>query len=138
MHRLRGNQLATLTIVLVVSALLLVAARGGGATRLHLRSPASSWEGLVGGPRPQVALGQRMIVVLRTPSLSTHMARSPGATRAQQVAWTRTALAAQGKLIRRLAASGVVVRPEFRYTRVLDGFSAPLNGPALALLEDDR
>jgi len=138
MHRLRGNQLATLTIVLVVSVLLLVAAGGGGATRLHLRAPASSWEGLVGGPRPQVALGQRMIVVLRGPSLSTHLARSPGATRAEQAAWTRTALAGQGALIRRLAASGVIVRPEFRYARVLDGFSAPLNGPALALLENDR
>src|SRR5205807_255908 len=123
--RLRSNQLATLTIVCVASALLLVAAGGGGATRLHLRAPASSWEGLVGGPRPQVALGQRMVVVLRAPSLSTG-----GSTKA--------ALASQQRLLDRLTASGVGVRPEFRYTRVLNGFSAPLDGAALSLLEADK
>ena len=139
MPRLRGNQLATLTIVLVVSALLVAVAGGGRAARLHLRTPASSWEVLVGGPRPQVALGQRMVIVLRAPSLSTQLALKGGAaTHRNQVRWTRAAYSSQSKVIARLAESGVVVRPEFRYARVLNGFAAPLDGPALALLQGDR
>lgn len=137
MRLLRGNQLATLTIVLVASALLVAAAGGGRAAKLHLRVTASSWEGLVGGPRPQVALGQRVIVVLRAPSLATHLAGG-SATPAEQKAWTRAAYAAQRTLLTRLAAAGVAVRPEFRYARVLNGFSAPLDGAALALLEEDK
>jgi subtilisin family serine protease len=136
--RLRGNQLATLTIVLVVSALLVAAAGRGRATRLHLRTPASSWEGLVGGPRPQVALGQRMIVVLRSPSLSTRLARDPKAGPAEQKQWTKDALSSQRAVFDRLAAVGIDVRPEFRYTRVLNGFAAPLDGAALAQLEADK
>jgi hypothetical protein len=138
MPRLRGNQLATLTLVLVVSALLVAATGRGRATRLHLRSAASTWEGLVGGPRPQVALGQRMIVVLRAPSLAARLARSPNAGPAEQIQWTKDALASQRRVFERLAAAGVGVRTEFRYTRVLNGFAAPLDGAALALLEAEK
>ena len=134
----RRNQLATLTVVAVASALLLVAVGGRGATRLHLRAPASSWEGLVGGPRPQVALGQRAIVVLRAPSLSTHVEHAgPAAAAADRRRWTKAAYAAQRNLLARLAARGVVVRPEFRYARVLNGFSAALDGAALSILDAD-
>src|SRR2546422_411403 len=126
---LRGNQLTTLTIVLVASALLVTAAGGGRAARLQLRGSASSWGGLVGAPRPQVALGQRAIVVLRAPSLSTHLAGGAAPPSAQK-RWTRAAYATQRALLTKLAAAGVVIHPEFRYARVLNGFSAPLDGAA--------
>ncbi|MFN2468760.1 MAG: S8 family serine peptidase [Gaiellaceae bacterium] len=136
MRLLRGNQLGTLTIVAVASALLLVAAGGGGVGELVLRTPASTWRGLVGGPRPQVALGQRMIVVLRGPSLAARVGRAGGhAGTARQRRWTNAVLVGQQQLLARLAARGVRLRPEFRYARVLNGFSAPLDARALSLLE---
>lgn len=136
---LRGNQLVTLTVVLIAAALLFAATGGGSATPLKLRTPAASWQGLVGAPRPQVALGQRMIVVLRSPSLSTRLRRAGvAAAPISQRRWTSAAYASQRQLLSRLAASGVQVRPEYRYARVLNGFSAPLDGRALSLLDADR
>lgn len=136
--RLRGNHIATLAVVVVASALLLAASGGGGAARLRLRAPASSWQGLVGGPRPQVALGQRMVVVLRSPSLAARVRHAGlAAAAADQRRWTAEAYAEQRALLARMGASGVNVRPEFRYARVMNGFSAPLDGRALSLLEAD-
>lgn len=138
MRLLPVNQLVTLTIVVVASALLLTVEGGGGTTRLHLRAPAASWQGLVGAPRPAVALGQRMVVVLRSPSLATRLRHAGLAADARdQRRWTSAALASQRQVLARLAASGVQVRPEFRYARVLNGFSAPLDGRALSLLDAD-
>src|SRR5919201_6110486 len=79
-----------------------------------------------------------MIVVLRAPSLSTHV-REAGraAAPADQRRWTRAAYASQRAVLKRLTAAGVVIRPEFRYARVLNSFAAPLDGGALALLEAD-
>ena len=138
MRLLRGNQLGTLTIVAIASALLLVAAGGGGARELALRAAASSWRGLVGGPRPQVAVGQRMIVVLRSPSLAVRVGRAGlQADPARERRWTSIALTAQRRLLARLAAHGVRLRPEYRYARVLNGFSAAVDARALSLLEAD-
>jgi subtilisin family serine protease len=134
--RLRPNQLAILSIAIVACALLLALVRGGGAARLHLRAPAATWEGLVGASRPPVALGQRMIVILRRPSLSTHVAHAGLAvTASAQRRWTSAAFRSQQAVFRRLLAAGIQVRPEYRYGRVLNGFSAPLDGAALSLLE---
>src|SRR4029453_9507734 len=52
-----------------------------------------------------------------------------------QVRWPAAALAAQQQLIARLGAAGLRLRPEFSYTRVLSGFSAPLDARAIALLQ---
>jgi minor extracellular serine protease Vpr len=49
--------------------------------------------------------------------------------------WHAAAQAAQQQLIARLGAAGLRLRPEFSYTRVLSGFSAPLDARAIALLE---
>src|ERR687888_246089 len=92
--------------------------------------------GLVAAPRPRVALGQRMIVVLRGPSLADRVARAGGlATEKQERRWTAAALAAQNVLISRLGVQGVRIRTEFRYARVLNGFAAALDARALSLLE---
>jgi subtilisin family serine protease len=96
----------------------------------------ASWSGLLGGPRPEVSVGQRMIVVLRTPSLAQRVVRAGGrASEADQRAWHAAAQAAQQQLIARLGAEGLRLRPEFSYTRVLSGFSAPLDARAIALLQ---
>jgi subtilisin family serine protease len=97
---------------------------------------ASAWQGLVGSERPEVAVGERVIVVLDGPSLAQRVARAGGlASGLQQRRWTAAALAAQQQLIAELAIQGVQVRPTYTYTRVLAGFSAVLDARAVALLE---
>src|SRR5919199_1484936 len=129
------GQPAALALLALAATLVLVAAGGGGAGRPAPRV-VSSWQGLAGGPRPRVALGQRMLVVLRSPSLADRVARARGlATEKQERSWTAAALASQNVLISRLAVQGVRIRTEFRYARVLNGFSAALDARALSLLE---
>src|SRR5918999_3914321 len=97
---------------------------------------ASAWSGLVGSERPDVAVGDRVIVVLNGPSLAQRVARAGGlASSAQQRRWAAAALAAQQQLIAELALQGIPLRPEFTYTRVLAGFSAVLDARAIAVLE---
>jgi hypothetical protein len=131
----RLAQLALLGLVAVAAAVVVVAVlaeRGGDKPGVE----RTSWSGLVGGPRPEVAVGQRMIVVLRTPSLADRVARAGGlASEAQHHRWQSAALAAQQQLIAQLGAAGLRLRPEFSYTRVLSGFSAPLDARAIALIQ---
>jgi hypothetical protein len=97
---------------------------------------ASAWQGLVGSERPEVAVGERVIVVLDGPSLAQRVERAGGvASAVRQRRWTAAALAAQQQLIAELAFQGIRVTPEFTYTRVLAGFSAVLDARAVALLE---
>ncbi|MGZ4388967.1 MAG: S8 family serine peptidase, partial [Gaiellaceae bacterium] len=101
-------------------------------------APASvpvSWRGLVGEPRAQVPLGQRMIVVLTTPSVAQRLKQVRYATESQERAWWATAYAAQKQVLLKLAALGVNVLPDYSYYRVLDGFSAALDPRAMTLLE---
>ena len=122
---------------LALTATLLSVAAGAGSTgREHDDVAGAAWRGLVGSPRERVAVGQRVIVVLNSPSLSDRMAAAGGqATEAQQRQWTASALAADNLLIARLAQQGVSVKPEHRYARVLTGFSAPLDPRAVTYLE---
>src|SRR3989440_3715630 len=119
---------AILTIVLGVT----VVARGRDATA---QQEAVSWRGLVGEPRSPVPSGQRMIVVLHTPSVAQRLAKVKYATEAQERSWTTQAYAAQQQVLTTLAAQGITVRPDFSYSRVLDGFAAPLDPRAVSLLE---
>jgi Subtilase family len=131
---MRTRSLPALALLALVAAAALVVASGGARTKAP--QSAASWVGLAGGPRPRVALGQRMIVVLRSPSLADRVARAGGlATEKQERRWTAAALAAQNVLISRLGLQGVRIRTEFRYARVLNGFSAALDARALSLLE---
>src|SRR5205814_6479200 len=57
------------------------------------------------------------------------------ATESEERAWTSQAYAAQREVLTTLALEGIVVRPEFSYARVVDGFSASLDPRAAALLE---
>src|SRR6185295_1018024 len=101
-----------------------------------LVSEASSWRGLVGGARPSVEVGQRKLVVLKAPSLAQRVAANGGfASDAAERRWTAAALAAQKRLLLDLGTHGIRMRVEFSFTRVLNGFSAPLDARAVALLE---
>ena len=134
LHR-RAAQLALLAILALAAAVISVAAATGGHSEGGRVEPVS-WRGLVGGPRPEVPVGQRMIVVLRTPSLATRVAAAGGlASEATQRRWHAAALAAQQQLIARLAVAGLRLRPEYTYSRVISGFSAPLDARAVALLQ---
>jgi len=78
-----------------------------------------------------------MIVLLRTPSVAQRLAKLRFATEAQERVWTSQAFAAQQQVLTTLAAEGITVRPDFSYSRVVDGFAAPLDGRAVALLDRD-
>jgi subtilisin family serine protease len=121
--------IAALTVALGVS----VAARDRGSTS---QRAAASWRGLVGGTRSAIPLGQRMIVVLQTPSVAQRLAKARFATEAQERSWTSQAYAAQRQVLTTLAARGITVRPDFTYGRVLDGFAASLDPRAVSLLQD--
>jgi subtilisin family serine protease len=119
----------------LIAAVALVAGGGPVAGETSPR-PLASWVGLAGGERPRVAVGQRMLVVLRRASLAARVAAAGGrATGRQEREWTEAVLAGQNLLISRLGLEGVRIQTEFRYARVLNGFSAPLDARALTLLE---
>src|SRR5947207_6398262 len=123
--------------IIVAAATLLVLGFGVSATHERsLRSEASSWQGLVGGPRPLPPVWQRMLVVLKAPSLAQRVAQNGGfATQRQEHEWTRAAIAAQKRLLTVLSLHGILVRVDFSFARVLNGFSAALDARAVALLE---
>src|SRR4051794_15865532 len=120
--------IAILTVVLGAT----VVARGRDGT--GVQSPAS-WRSLVGDPRGAVPSGQRMIVVLHTPSVAQRLAKAKYATEAQERSWTSQAYAAQQQVLTTLATLGVTVHPDFSYSRVLDGFATPLDPRAVSILE---
>ena len=119
---------AILTIVLGAT----MVARGRDVTA---QAQPTSWRGLVGDPRSAVPSGQRMIVVLHTPSVAQRLAKVRYATEAQERSWTAQVYAAQQQVLTTLATLGITVRPEFSYSRVLDGFAAPLDPRAVSILE---
>ena len=131
----RLARLTLLGIVALAAAVISVAAATGGHSQSSREEPVS-WRGLVGGPRPEVPVGQRMIVVLRTPSLARRVAAAGGrAGESDQRRWHTAAEAAQRQLIARLSVAGLRLRPEYTFSRVLSGFSAPLDARAVALLQ---
>jgi subtilisin family serine protease len=142
MHlRDRASRLLLLAVVALAATAVAVARAAGEGEQPEGNSspPAAAWKGLVGGPRPEVTVGQRTIVLLRVPSLAERLALTGGrATEARLKRWHTIALAAQEQLIAELAAQGVRIRPEYRYTRVLSGFSAALDPRGIALLERSK
>ncbi len=119
--------------VVAVAAALAVVVSAGGSQPAH-RS-AQSWLGLVGRPRGRVPLDERMIVLLKTPSVAERLAKVRYATEAQERAWWAEANAAQQQVLLGLAGMGVNVSPEYSYHEVVDGFSAVLDPRAVSLLE---
>jgi Subtilase family len=135
--RLR-NLLALPPLAALAAAAVITTTAGGGSSKTppEPHAVAAQWRGLVGDPRPQVAVGQRMLVVLAAPSLADMVTRHAGiADDASERRWTAAAYAAQQQFLASLASKGVRVRPEYRFARVLNGFSAALDPRAVSLLE---
>jgi subtilisin family serine protease len=127
------NALVLAALAVAVCAVL-IAAGGGGRQAAFTGEP--SWQGLAGAQRPRIAVGQRVIVVLKAPALADRLGNAGGlATGEDERRWTQTALAAQKLLIARLRIEGVVVQPEFSYTHTINGFSAAFDARGIALLE---
>ena len=101
-----------LAALAVVATAVLIAAGGGSRPPAPVGDP--SWQGLAGAQRPRVAVGQRVIVVLKAPALADRVGNAGGlATSEDERRWTETALASQKLLVARLRVEGVVVQPEF-------------------------
>jgi minor extracellular serine protease Vpr len=134
--RTRRLSEASLAVVAVAVTTLVVGFGVGGAKERSLISEASSWRGLVGGGHPAVDVAQRVLVVLRSPSMAQRVAQNGGvASQQKERVWTRSALAAQRQLLAELSTRGIRPQIQFSYSRVLNGFSAPLDARAIAVLE---
>ncbi|HVM58415.1 MAG TPA: S8 family serine peptidase [Gaiellaceae bacterium] len=132
----RRHAVLFLVAAAAATAALLAAAKGSGREPAPAVQPGG-WAGLVAS-RPPVAIGPRVIVLLRAPSLAQRVAAARGAVSgARERAWTNGVLAAQRHLLARLAAEGVSLRPDYSFSRVVDGFSAVAGADAVALLERD-
>jgi subtilisin family serine protease len=127
------NALVLAALAVVVTAVLIAA---GGANRHPAPTGEPSWQGLAGAQRPRVAVGQRVIVLLKAPALADRVGNAGGlATSEDERRWTDSALATQKLLVARLRVQGVVVQPEFSYTHTINGFSAAFDARGIALLE---
>src|SRR5437868_7321329 len=134
--RLRESLHALPLGVLAATAILILLAAGGHTTGTKAPAGPTVWSGLAGGQRIRVAVGQRVIVLLRSPSLADRIAATGGlATEEQERSWTAQAATAQRLLISRLGVEGVTAQPEYSYTRLVNGFSAAFDANGLALLE---
>src|SRR5262245_57801612 len=111
-----------------VTAVLIAA--GGNRSSTPTVQGEPSWQGLAGAQRPRVAVGQRVIVLLKAPSLAERVGGAGGlATSENERTWTQGALSAQKLFIARLRVEGVVAQPEYSYTRTINGFSAAFDAP---------
>src|SRR5947207_145855 len=130
------GRVAPFVLAALAGLAFVIGAGGTSSTAPTLSSSAGAWRGLAGSARPQVDLGQRVIVVLKAPSLAQRVAGAGGrATDSQERQWTTAALAAQQQVLARVAQHGVQVRVDYYYSRVINGFSASLDSEAVALLE---
>jgi subtilisin family serine protease len=128
------NALVLAALAVVVTAVLIAA--GGRSDGVVTLTGEPSWQGLAGALRPRVAVGERVIVLLKTPALADRVGRVGGlATSEDERRWTQTALSSQKLLVARLRVQGVVVQPEFSYTRAVNGFSAAFDARGIALVE---
>jgi subtilisin family serine protease len=128
------------SLFLLAAALLALLAVGGssGAPARSQARAVTDWRGLVGADRPRVALGQRAIVLLKAPSLADRLAEAGGfGTELQMREWSAASGSAQKQFLAKIAGKGLPLVPELSFTRVVNGFSAPLDPRGAALLERD-
>jgi subtilisin family serine protease len=128
----------------LTGAAALLAALTLGAAGAHAQEtpqPAideAGWQGVL-GVRSAVSTAQRYVVLIDEPSLAARVVENGGhATEAEMRSWTGTALRVQEQFLARMTAAGARVTPDYRFVRVLNGFSAQLDPTALAMIERDR
>jgi minor extracellular serine protease Vpr len=128
------------TLVATAAVLALLLAAGGGRAQ-EQQAPSideAGWQGVL-GVRAPVSTAQRYVVLLKPPSLAARVQFAGGrVTEREMLEWSATAVAQQEQFLARLAAVGARIAAEYRYTRVVNGFSARLDPTSLALLDSDR
>ena len=82
MHRLPRNFAFVLVLAAAAAGLVLAVSARGRTTSLPAAPPCGL--GLVGGPRAATPAGQRMIVILKTPSVAERLAKARFATESQE------------------------------------------------------
>ena len=98
----------------------------------------AGWQGVL-GVRAPVSTAQRYVVLLKPPSLAARVKANGGeATEKEMTEWSAAAVAQQEQFLARLSAVGARIAPEYRYTKVVNGFSARLDPTSLSLLDHDR
>ncbi|HLG09963.1 MAG TPA: S8 family serine peptidase [Gaiellaceae bacterium] len=130
--RAAGIAAATTAITLLLGVV------GAGAQEPSVASlDEAGWQGVL-GVRAAVSTAQRYVVVLEPPSLAARVRAAGGrADEAEMRAWTGAAIGQQEQFLARLSAAGARIAPEYRYARVVNGFSARLDPTSLSLLERD-
>ncbi len=137
--RMPRSRSRLLSVAGLATALLLLGAAGARAQDAPPTSlDEAGWQGVL-GVRSAVSTAQRYVVLLDHPSLAARVRGEGGqATEPQMRAWTRTALGVQEQFLARMTAAGARLGPEYRYVRVVNGFSTRLDPTSLAMLEGDR
>ena len=136
---MRLSRSAALGAGAAATAALLLASSGAHAQQAP-STPVdeAGWQGVL-GVRTAVSTAQRYIVLLNPPSLAARVRTAGGeATEKEMTEWTSAAVAQQEQFLARLSAVGARIAPEYRYVRVVNGFSARLDPTSLALLDRDR
>jgi subtilisin family serine protease len=124
-----------LAAVAAVATALLLAGTVQGASETAARAAARAWHSVF-PDRPKTAAGERVIVILSSPSVAERAAAaSKRPSAADEKQWVADIEALQQSLLAALRDRGVDIQPDFRFTHVLDGFSARLDGRAVAELE---
>ena len=131
-HRARLLRRAAYALIaLVAGAAAVVPVTGLGA----FRNDAEQWRSAI-PDRPLLTASERVIVVLGFPSLADRTRTASDApSAATQRQWVDEAEQSQRALVRELRAQGVKIQRDKRFTRTLNGFSATLDGQALAALD---
>jgi minor extracellular serine protease Vpr len=136
--RMRPSPKPLPLLAAAVVALVLGAAGGRAQEQPAQSVDEAGWQGVL-GVRTPVSTAQRYVVLLKPPSLAARVRAAGGrATEKEMRAWSAAAVALQEQFLARLAAVGARIAPEYRYTRVLNGFSARLDPTSAALLDRDR
>jgi subtilisin family serine protease len=135
--RTRRNQRRVAAAVAIAAVIGVLAGGASAQEAVSSASGADGWQGLLGS-RPVPQLGGRWIVVLRLRSLADRVRAAGGAAgEAPMKSWTKTARAAQKRVLARLASRGAPVQPEYEYVRVLNGFAASLDAGSLSVIARD-
>ena len=133
----RRLRLGTLLVLAALGvAAFAVSSRSRSSARVEAGAgTAAQWQGLVGSTRAPVTETQRVLVVLHAPSLASQVAAAGGvASDADERRFSAAAVAAQQQIVSALVAKGASVRPQLRFTRLLNGFSATVDAHSLSLI----
>ncbi|HUG66054.1 MAG TPA: S8 family serine peptidase [Gaiellaceae bacterium] len=136
--RTRPSRKPLLLVGAIALALVLGVAGGRAQEQPEQSVDEAGWQGVL-GVRAPVSTAQRYVVLLRPPSLAARVRAAGGrATERDMRAWSALAVAQQEQFLARMTAVGARIAPEYRYARVINGFSGRLDPTSAALLDGDR